>query len=103
MALARRGRASECLITRNGLNTGYINYISYNKGGGAADLEALWRRNERSLCLSEFQRYELCDEKNNVHIFSLTQSEEITDRQSPPITSGNKVTPDEYLMGENYD
>jgi hypothetical protein len=103
LASARSGRVPRRLIVQHSCDANYINLISGNKGWGIADLEALWRRNERSLCLSEFQGNELCDEKNNVRFLTLVLSQKIIDLQSSSGTSGYKVTPDEYLMGENHD
>lgn len=100
MALARSGRVPRRLIFHHRCAANYINLISGNKGWGVADLEALWRRNERRLRFSEFQRNEPCDDKNNVHYLTLLTSQKITDLKSSSGRSGYIVTPDESVMGD---
>lgn len=103
MASARSGRVPRRLIFHHDCAANYINLISGNRGWGVADLEAIWRRNERRPRFSEFQGNELCDEKNNVRFLALVLSQKISALQSSFGASGYIVAPDEYLMGENHD
>lgn len=103
MASARSGRVPRRLIVHHSCASNHINLISGNEGGDVADLEALWRRNERRPRFSKFQGNELCDEKNNVRFLALAPSQKISTLRSLFGTSGYIVTPDEYLMGENHD